>query len=378
MKNNLVRLLESLTASYYRKHSVELPPDFPLREFAAQTWRGRGYIRHLSFATKSDVENFLRQKAPRHFYYSSARYDQPGLDDMDAKGWRSADIVFDIDADHLPGCDKSIVKVTNIFGEEVSFIEERCISEAARHTEVLYEIIVEELGFGRESVRIEFSGHRGFHLTVYLKDTERIAKAGSEFRRELANYIRGAGLAEETLHPWRKLGSRKRGLAPIPPLASMAGFRGRVARVAAKIIDSSLRRVFYADPIEAARLYALHRGDIDSVIEKALVYASPGIDTQVTVDTKRLIRAPNSINGKTMLLVKPLTPSSLQGFLMEETLSPFRGHGSIRVRVVVEVPSTIEILGHRLRLRKGDSPRLPYPVGLFLMAKGVAVAAEKS
>ncbi len=377
MRNKIIQFLENKTREYYRRSSVGLPSDFPLREFAAQLWRGRGYVRHMSFSTRQAVERFLQEKAPRHFYYSSARYDQPGIDDMDAKGWRSADIVFDIDADHLPGCDNRVVKVTNVFGEEASFIAEECISEAAKHALSLYDILVEELGFPRESISIEFSGHRGFHLTVYLRDSDPEARAGQDFRRELVSYVQAVGLQEETLKPWIRLG-RKRQLLPVPPLASMAGYRGRVARVAARLADKRLSGVFTSTPVQAARLYAEYREEVDHVLEEASVYAAPVVDAQVTVDTKRLIRAPYSINGKTMLVVRPLRAERLGDFTVSEELSPFAGYGYLRVKVLADTPSAIEVLGHRLRLRQGDRPKLPYPVALYLAAKGIVAPLEES
>jgi len=372
-----LRLLGELTRRYYSETSVYLPYDYPFREFAAQLWGSRSYIRHMSFANKGEVQRFLVSKAPKHFYYSSARYDQPGVDDMDAKGWRSSDIVFDIDADHLPGCEESLVRTESIFGDEASFIEERCIVEAARHTVSLYDILVEELGFRKDSLQVEFSGHRGFHVTVYLRDTDEEARLGQDYRRELVNYVQAVGLQEEVLEPWRALGRRRRSIQPVPPLVTMAGYRGRLARTALRLARGSpLARVFTSTPVEAARLYAENREKVDKLLETARRYASPVVDAQVTVDTRRLIRAPLSLNGKTMLPVKPLAISSLDEFRVSEDLSPFSRLGELRVEILVTSPSPVEVLGHRLRLRRGERPRLAYPVALYLVAKGAAAPLE--
>ena len=368
--------LERVSRSYYRENNVWLPPDFALREFAAQLWRGRSYVRHMSFTSSQAVQRFLVEKAPKHFYYSSARYDQPGVDDMDAKGWRSADIVFDIDADHIEGCEDKVVKVKTPAGE-ASFLKEECIKLAVLHTEVLLDIVVEELGFDKRSIKVEFSGHRGFHVTLYLHDSDERARSGQEYRRELVNYVRGVGLREETLEPWRTLHLKRGKPQPVPPMVWMAGIRGRVARVALRIAPG-LRNVFAAKSArDAAMLYSSRRESLERVLEEAKRLAFPCIDEQVTVDTKRLIRAPYSLNGKTMLTVLPLELERFGSFSLADELSPFRGMGAIRVEILpIEPQATVEVLGHRIRLRGGEKPRLPAPVALYLMAKGVAVLAE--
>jgi len=59
-------------------------------------------LRHQSLYDLGDVDTFFADNAPRHAYFSAARYDDPGASTMSQKGWRSADLVFDLDADHLP------------------------------------------------------------------------------------------------------------------------------------------------------------------------------------------------------------------------------------------------------------------------------------
>src|SRR5699024_11788069 len=42
------------------------------------------------------------RERPRHVYFSAGRYDDPAANAMDEKGWQGSDLVFDLDADHLP------------------------------------------------------------------------------------------------------------------------------------------------------------------------------------------------------------------------------------------------------------------------------------
>ncbi len=43
----------------------------------------------------------LAETVPSDVYHSCAYYENPDFD-MDKKGWIGADLVFDIDADHIP------------------------------------------------------------------------------------------------------------------------------------------------------------------------------------------------------------------------------------------------------------------------------------
>ena len=368
------RFLERLTREYYEKHEPSAPPDFMLREFAAQTWTGRSYIRHLSFHSVTEIKKFLVEKAPRHFYYSSARYDQPGIDDMDAKGWRSADLVFDIDADHLPECSGMVIEVDTPVGEKASFIDEKCIKFAALRCIVLWDILVEELGIEEKRLAIEFSGHRGFHVTAYLQDTDELARAGPDVRRELVNYIKAIGLSEDVLEPWRTLSLRRGKPSPLPPSIGLAGARGRLARIMYRLAEAAghhdlARLLTSREPIsyeEYQQLFA----DLEA---KARELLGVEIDEQVTVDTRRLIRAPRSINGKTGLPVIPLELEKVYEFSISEQVSPFVNYDPIRVEVVADLPTSVTVLGNRIRLRRGDKPRLPAPVAVYLLSKGVAI-----
>ena len=353
-KASTLSLLESLTREYYREARLWLPEDFPLREFAVQTWRSSSYIRHLAFSSESQLRRFVVERAPRHLYYSSARYDQPAERDMDAKGWRSADIVFDIDADHIPWCERDTVIVEEpSLGVRASFTPSKCIREAAIQALLLHDVLVNELGFSRSQITIEFSGHRGFHVVVQTGVDDVWGTSDSEVRRELVNYVKAQGLVDDALQPALPP-ARKRRAVPLPPSPADPGLRGRLAR-----FKSILGRI-YGDASEA----------------RAREMLGVVVDEQVTVDTKRLLRVPGSLNGKTMLaVVKVRRVEELESFEVSDALSPFGDRGHVRVVALVDTP-VVEVLGHRLKLRRGTRMKLPAPLALYLMAKGVAALAR--
>ena len=89
--------------SYYRCSSVKLPEpvSFSQREFAVLLFKERAMVRHKHFADPKALGTFIKDHIPSDVYYSCAYYDTPDAE-LEKKGWSGADLVFDIDADHIP------------------------------------------------------------------------------------------------------------------------------------------------------------------------------------------------------------------------------------------------------------------------------------
>ena len=376
--------MRKLFRNYYERNARQLllPSDYPAREFAAQLWGAKGYVRHVAFQSRDRFENWVVEKAPRHLYYSSAVYRYPAAQNMDEKGWMGADLIFDIDADHLPRCEGKIVEVEDKeMGIKASFAPSECISAAAWETVKLVDTLVYEMGFEEGRIRVEFSGHRGFHVTVECRGLDECFTSGGEARKELLDYVRGVSLDEARLvriTPREGGGGRRKRIRifPVPPRVQDPGLRGRVARLAAVIASrkglGNLAKAFTSEPLEAARLYKRHHDDIDALISEALEEAHIEVDPQVTLDTKRLIRIPYSLHGKTGLPVLPVSMRQVERFEVDAELSPFRDLGVVRIRALVDTPS-VEILGDVVKLRRGETYKLPAYIAIYLMAKEVAV-----
>ncbi|MFQ3284045.1 MAG: DNA primase small subunit, partial [Natronomonas sp.] len=102
--------LKGRFGDYYRRTAVSPPPAGNEREWGYITWSSGGttMVRHhslLDIAGGGDLGGFLAGERPRHVYFSAGRYDDPDAGTMGGKGWRGSDLVFDLDADHLPGVD---------------------------------------------------------------------------------------------------------------------------------------------------------------------------------------------------------------------------------------------------------------------------------
>src|SRR5437667_8049984 len=163
---------------YYEQTKPILPDRFGRREFGFMFWTAGIVQRHLGFSREDELKSFLVSRVPAHVYYSSAYYEKPNASTMEEKGWLGADLVFDLDADHIPG------------GKSLSYPE---MLEAVKHGIVkLWDRFLQtELGFDEKRMRIVFSGGRGYHIHVL---DERVLSLGSHERREIVDFITAKGL----------------------------------------------------------------------------------------------------------------------------------------------------------------------------------------
>ena len=88
---------------YYQESSTSVPavstPE--QREFGYLMFKERFMVRHRRFSSMTSLRATLADTVPSDVYHSCAYYENPDFD-MDKKGWIGSDLVFDIDADHIP------------------------------------------------------------------------------------------------------------------------------------------------------------------------------------------------------------------------------------------------------------------------------------
>jgi DNA primase small subunit len=213
MSTSTFNFVQNMFLKYYTEciHEVGIPPSFEKREFAALLFRNRAMIRHKSFTTVKDLECFLQADVPSDVYYSSAIYEQPGASEMSAKGWTAADLIFDIDADHIPtSCDRTHDEWTcekcgfsgkgitpercpacggEKFGEN-TWLCEVCLDSAKSETIRLLDMLINDFGVAEESIHVFFSGHRGYHIHVTDEAMQRMETLA---RKEIVDYVCGLG-----------------------------------------------------------------------------------------------------------------------------------------------------------------------------------------
>jgi len=378
---NKWRIIKDLFRDYYRKRPLKLPQDLELREIAIQIFGSSTYIRHKAFQTPDQLYKFIELKIPRHIYYSCAKYDNPAAPSMDEKGWLGSDLVFDIDADHIPGCSQVRIYVcrdckysssyiihrcpncnsNNIDTIDLSF-DETCIELAKDQVRLLTYALSTELGFSK--FLVYFSGHRGFHIHVPL-DGE-MARLSSDERREIVDYLKGVGLNRDLILFSSK--SKVKKATPALPRITDGGWRTRIAHVMLlrnikRELEMYMRDMDILPSYKDMKEYLKY---LNEVLEHSKIH----LDEKVTIDTSRLIRIPGSLNGKAGLIV--LEINDIESFELHQALSPFN-ELMMRIRYEISIPQ-VRILGVNIGPRhRGDYEILPGAIAIWLALKDVCV-----
>ncbi len=330
------RIVKLLLSKYYSEASLSLPSNYMLREFAFQPFEGESYIRHLSFQSLASLREYLRSKTPRQAYYSSAIYRDPAAERMEDKGWLGSELMFDIDVDHLNGCDGITIESGN--GRNAYAVTQRCIDIGKEHLLRLIDILNYELGFPLNTLLIYFTGNRGFHVVVQGLNEEWMNLTSKE-RREIVDYIKGVGLKLNSLFP-------KGRLSLINPSPNDGGWRTRIA-----LSELSISELLSSP---------------ESFINRLIVE----IDEQVTQDISRLIRIPGSINGKSGLPAVILSSEEeIHRFTLSTELSPFKGYAL--VRTLRKLPK-VKILEEEISMERDQVVKVELPIAVFLDLNGLA------
>jgi len=332
----------------------------PSREFAFSYFGEEGMHRHISFSKLEELVEHLRTTVPRHAFYSTAYYRDPGVKDMDGKGWLGADLVFDIDVDHVetpckelhdtwsckscgasgwgsvtacPRCGSNTI-------ERHTWVCETCISVARDEVLKLVDFLEMDLGLSRQELLVTFSGHRGFHVHI---EAPEVRELGQDSRREIVDYVKGLGLDARFLVTKTRGGYKLRSETPL-------GWYGRVARWALIKFGSE-------NP-------TLSLSEWQSVLKESVSKEAAAVDEKVTIDTKRLIRLPNSLHGKTGLRVAPFTVHELENFNVIDRAKVFTS-GEVAVRLEGGPKRVLDA-----KLEGGRELALPTYVALYLLLNG--------
>ncbi|MEM2842077.1 MAG: DNA primase small subunit domain-containing protein [Thermoproteota archaeon] len=387
---------------YYLKYkqNVWIPPPVLEREFGFVIGPNKVMTRHKGFENDDAVKTFLANEAPLDAYHSAAVYDNP-IASMDEKGFRGADLFFDIDADHVdPECGKDrriwICNTCNEAGlghvdvctkcnrnvSYVTFPNKECIEAARLETRKLISILTNEFGFPHDKIKIHYSGNRGFHVYVL---SEEVRALSQEARKEIIDYIAnpspefdllviregdrvGEVLMPKIGLPGRILDELKEILFNQEVLENILG--QRIAQRAHKE-----RSTILAD-LESGRLSVLLRvlgkNNLKNILGLALDRIKVRVDPVVTIDLHRLVRMPGSINSKTGF---PKLEVDLQEASADEILTNIE-HQEESIKVMVKAAPKIELGGNLYGPYENIIKDLPVEVGVLLILRGVAEVIE--
>jgi DNA primase small subunit len=399
-------------AEYYQQQSSIICPPTAIerREFGFLLLKERIMLRHKGFSNVDDLRSSLKTIVPSDVYYSSAYYERPE-EDMKGKGWLGADLIFDIDADHIPTpCakvhDTWVCSNCGAVGRGVSpkkcptcgeqkFNEkiwpcEVCLESAKEETMKLIDILTKDFGFSSEELRVGFSGHRGYHVHV---ESEEIRALDSMARKEIVDYVLGIGLETE-FHGLGERGGKERVFAG-PDLYDL-GWRGRIARGTYDILltasPEELKKIGLKKRVAATIIqhkeallkswkekgpWGIIKGIGTENWRKIAQYGvekqSVKIDTVVTTDIHRLIRLTNTLHGKTGLKKIEVPITGIEHFDPLKSAVTFKKD---TVTVLVSVAPKFRIGDETYGPYKGQKIELPTAAALMLLCKGAAKVVE--
>ncbi len=407
--------VEQLFAEYYAKalDTLSLPSSFTAREFGFIPFKEKIMIRHKGFQTDDAFKAFITSMTPSHAYYSAAYYEDP-TKAMDRKGWLGADLVFDIDSDHITtpckrhhdywicedckhGTTQSpLGKCPHCGGRKIRkefWLCETCLDLAKAEVMKLLDFLSADFGFKEREIDTCFSGHRGYHVHVRAEKARFLDQAA---RKEIVDYVLGTGLKIK-YHglariygedDWRVLG----------PHLSDSGWKGRIAKGvydfllsatpeqredAEGLSQSAVKRALtnrgtILEAISGRASWGLIKGVGPKTWEvlalKGVTKQASEIDPVVTMDIHRLIRIPNSLHGKTGLKVVSLSSTALEQF---DPLREAVAFSDGRVDVYVHEAHPFRLGNESFGPYRRESVRLPMAAGIYLLCKNAATITRR-
>jgi len=394
--------------NYYARAAIPPPHRLARREFAAFPFTSETMMRrHAALRTPEEFLRFLRQETPRHVYYSTAYYRRPAAPTMSEKGWQGADLIFDLDSDHLRGAEALA------YAGQLELVKTRLIS-------LVDDFLFGDFGIDPDSTSFVFSGGRGYHF--HVRD-DRFLSLTSPERRELVDYALGTGVTPMSAIQRNRTdvrsgltipsaegegdGSARTSPSPrtrtlVPP--ETPGWPGRTTRALLEMLErwekqapaiAAAEMTRYGVAPAKARHYAkllieqggaakirsrlsldvfkkdLPEDFLEAVVRAAGVEVQGETDAPVTTDIHRLIRLPNSLHGGTGFRVVPLGRDEIAAF------DPFRdallpGLEESRTAVTYVEDARYPFPGGEVHAVPGGTDELATPVALFLLLRGQA------
>jgi DNA primase small subunit len=394
---------------YYREPTTVIPaPISPnQREFAYLLFKERFMVRHKRFEGIRPLRSMLSETVPSDVYHSCAYYENPDFD-MDKKGWLGADLVFDIDADHIPTtCDKIHDEFTCVkcgFSgkgltpevcpaceatkfETKTWPCELCIKSARDETAKLLDMLENDFGFSSGELHVFFSGHRGYHVHV---EDKTVLSLDALARKEIVDYIIGLGIKLFEKKPKKENADTKFRLHDF-------GWNRRLKIGIKTFLSNATRDDFVKIGLKDQKKLDLMVAEKNVLIDRCLdegywngffgvgdgtwmkmaeyirSQQSANIDTVVTTDIHRLIRMNGTLHGKTGLRKVEFPAKKLQDF------DPFTGAVAFKkgaVKVFVSDAPEFKLGGETLGPYKNQTVELPVAAAVMLICKGRAKVAD--
>ncbi len=406
--------LQNKFSEYYQEHSSEIEAPYLVekREFGFFLFKEKIVVRHKSFRNADALRGSLKSMSPSDAYYSCAYYEKP-QEAMEKKGWQGADLIFDIDADHISApCGRvhdtwscsncgtvgttvppsSCPKCGQSNLNEKTWPCEVCLESAKVETIKLADSLMKDFGFSENDLFVSYSGHRGYHLQI---ESRKVRELDQPARMEIVDYLTGTGLKTEYHGLREKAIEKGSSILTGPDLADL-GWKGRVAKGAYDVLATAnveeLKRIGLRRPDSEKILknrdrlleswkekapWGIIKGGGLSVWKKIAQHGvekqSIKIDTVVTTDIHRLIRLGNTLHGKTGLKKTMVPIANIEQF------DPLKGALAFKdgtATIFVSQSPQIRLGEQTYGPFKDQKRELPMAIAMFLLCKGAAKLVE--
>jgi len=319
-KSDLHYIKSYLTAYYHRTYgklyiSIKKPEE---REWAVLDIDGK-MVRHLHITSLEVFRDLISSYTPKGLYHSASYYEHPS-EDMNLKHRLATDVIFDLDADHMPrvkvkevfrckneACgeygESKICRVCGSDTKKIVIVDDEVIEYVKHELKRLLSTLYNLLGIEESTTKIFFSGLRGFHIHIEegplleMDDLERIG---------LKDFLTLDGIdlsliRDENAYILNMLTEE------LPKLLDEAS--DWELKAVLKRLDE-----LKDNKGEMLKFLKAMRDDRELLTKLNKFISSNlgiGVDPAVLTDLSRLIRAPLSIHGRSGLVKIPIEPPRL-------------------------------------------------------------------
>ena len=272
------------------------------REFGFESLEGTFY-RNISFPSKDDLMDHLISSVPGSIYIGSIYSEPPSRDKpIHSLEWRGHELVFDIDlSDYERTCDCKAKEICS-----------KCWSLMRTAVYFLDETLRDDFGFSK--IQWCFSGRRGIHAWVADKESFKLTQRQRTAIVEYLTFVKGedkdARIESRTkpvlnnrIHRWIDKAFLEE--ATKEDLTTAGFSKNKVSEIIRErkkkgITNGLLRRIYST----------ADNRQYDYMIRMRY----PRLDTKVSIDLRRLLRAPGSIHGGSGKLCRVLSSSEIESF----------------------------------------------------------------
>ena len=388
--------------AFYEKNFVAQPPEPEKREFGYGVFGQKISQRHLAFPSHDAFNAFLRSEVPMFVSYSGAKYKAPAARPIEAKGFISADLVYEFDADDIRTdckerhdywlCRKCLasghgnVENCTTCGSAVSIKQMfcgECLGETKKQVFSLVKTLAEDFGFS--GFEVNFSGNAGYHVHLRTPEINGLPQAG---RIELLDYLTAHSLDTAALGFVREkkaffcpkrssaTGWQKKILSGIEDLAVSGDFAkaaaiGGISKKKAEELLSEKEN--FLEKLSTGILVSPSGRNAKDfwprIMDFIVSQNAFDVDRQTSLDKSKILRVPDTLHGGTGLQAKRVSLETLKAFDPFEDAVVF---GSGPQKVFVEFSPEFSLGGERFAEMRNEERELPLFVAVFLVASGRA------